>query len=161
MRASARFSPDRRYRYTLVREWDDRPGLTFIMLNPSLADEERLDPTVTRCLKRAIAGGFGRLTVVNLFAFITPYPAELLKLSYADAVGVENDRHIFDAARAAGRVICAWGASDFARFRGPEIARWLAARGIELWALTMTKSGQPGHPLYLPDDKEAFRWNPT
>lgn len=49
------------YRHRLWREWDaSRPGLGFIMLNPSTADHQVNDPTITRCLQRALAGKYGR-----------------------------------------------------------------------------------------------------
>jgi hypothetical protein len=45
-RKGATFSPDRAYRYKLWRTWDQSlPTLAFVMLNPSTADEEQLDPT--------------------------------------------------------------------------------------------------------------------
>ena len=56
------------YRYRLWREWDRRqPALGFIMLNPSTANHQVSDPTITRRLQRALAGRYGRLEVVNLF----------------------------------------------------------------------------------------------
>ena len=48
--SGATFSPCRRYRYTLWRQWDERPPATFIMLNPSTADETRDDWPAWRAL---------------------------------------------------------------------------------------------------------------
>jgi len=60
-RDGAILSECEQYRYRLWREWDNsRPGLGFIMLNPSIADHQADDPTITRCLRRAIAGKYGR-----------------------------------------------------------------------------------------------------
>ena len=66
------------YRYLLWREWNsdravprlqrDRQTVSFIMLNPSRADAEVNDPTITRCINFALSWGYGRLEVVNLFA---------------------------------------------------------------------------------------------
>ncbi|WP_349606116.1 DUF1643 domain-containing protein [Cupriavidus sp. DF5525] len=40
------------YRYRLWRHWDaSRPTLGFIMLNPSTADHQVNDPTITRCCR--------------------------------------------------------------------------------------------------------------
>ncbi|WP_454753949.1 DUF1643 domain-containing protein [Cupriavidus necator] len=40
------------YRYRLWRYWDaSRPTLGFMMLNPSTADHQVNDPTITRCLQ--------------------------------------------------------------------------------------------------------------
>lgn len=39
------------YRYTLTRVWDAAlPTITFVLLNPSTADAEQLDPTLRRCV---------------------------------------------------------------------------------------------------------------
>ena len=57
---SATFSEDELYRYSLRRVWNpDRNLCAFIMLNPSTADENVLDPTVRRCYNYAQAWGYG------------------------------------------------------------------------------------------------------
>ncbi|CAJ0698587.1 hypothetical protein R11007_02835 [Ralstonia holmesii] len=66
--AGAILSDCEQYRYRLWREWErSLPVLGFIMLNPSTADHLENDRTITRCIGRAVAGGYGRLEVVNLF----------------------------------------------------------------------------------------------
>src|SRR4051794_4930837 len=75
---SARFSPDRLYRYELVRRWGDGPAAcNFLLLNPSTADERSDDPTIARCWRRARAWGFGALVVTNLFALRATDPRVL------------------------------------------------------------------------------------
>ena len=64
----ALFSPCKKYRYRLWREWSDEVPAVFVMLNPSTADEIVNDPTVERCERRARAMGFGGLRVANIFA---------------------------------------------------------------------------------------------
>lgn len=52
------------YRYRLWSDWNNAlPTLAFVMLNPSTADHLTDDPTITRCLPRAIADGFGRIAM--------------------------------------------------------------------------------------------------
>jgi len=47
--SGAQFSRCRRWRYLLWRRWDaSRPVANFLMLNPSTADEFKLDPSCTR-----------------------------------------------------------------------------------------------------------------
>jgi hypothetical protein len=78
VRKGADLSPDGVYRYSLSRSWDFRGGnLNIIMLNPSTADHEVDDPTITRCVERAKRLGFGGLVVTNLFAFRATYPVDL------------------------------------------------------------------------------------
>ena len=62
------FSPCRRYRYTLWREWtlpieqwDPSRYAVFIGLNPSTADELVNDPTIRRCIDFANRWGYGAL----------------------------------------------------------------------------------------------------
>ena len=51
---SARFSPDREYRYLLARDigFAGTRACMFVMLNPSTADEHKGDPTIRRCIAR-------------------------------------------------------------------------------------------------------------
>ena len=63
------FSEDRKYRYTLVREFGADDGtVLFILLNPSSADETKNDPTVRRCMGYTKHWGYRRLIVANIFA---------------------------------------------------------------------------------------------
>ena len=62
MKKSAVISDCEKYRYQLIRQWDDNKNLAlFIGLNPSIADDEIDDPTIRRCIgfaKRERFGGF-------------------------------------------------------------------------------------------------------
>lgn len=147
------FSVCRRYRYTLPR-WvgaGDRLCL-FVMLNPSTADEVDDDPTIRRCKGYARRWGYGRLMVVNMFAWRSTEPAGLL--SVADPVGPENDRHVLEQARRAELVIAAWGtggkARPLVRQRAPDVLRLLAGVDVHVLKTTDPPFAQPGHPLYLP-----------
>src|ERR1700691_893264 len=70
MRMGAVFSPCRRYRYALWREWGVLPGMPdkgyvlFVGLNPSTADETRDDATIRRCIAFAQAWGYSGLCMV-------------------------------------------------------------------------------------------------
>src|SRR5918998_3116048 len=90
MSSSARFSPDRRYRYELWRRWGDGPALcNFLLLNPSTADERADDPTVARCVRRARAWGLDALVVTNLFSIRATDPRA--RRGVEDPVGPDND----------------------------------------------------------------------
>lgn len=140
--------------------------LTFIMLNPSTADGEQDDATIRRCLSIAWRERHAGIIVVNLFAWRSRDPSELSKARNADGhqadiVGPENDAHIM-AAAASGRVVCAWGSTrpHLAEYetRCGEVIGLLRAQAVELWALGITKSMEPRHPLYLPKTVVPFRW---
>lgn len=140
------------YRYRLWRQWDDsRPALGFIMLNPSTADHQVNDPTITRCMQRAQAGKYGRLEVVNLFPLRSTDPDGLL--AHAEPLGREDTANgaIMDAIDRCSRVICAWGAHKAAPARAVEVLRIIrmCGRGNLLYHLGLNQDGTPKHPLYV------------
>jgi hypothetical protein len=147
--SGAAFSPCRKWRYRLWRTWNDRkPYANFLMLNPSTADETRLDPTCSRCHGYAKAWGYGALIVTNLFAWRATDPADMK--AAADPVGVDNDEHILEVAHAAGIVVAAWGNHGLFQARVDRVRAMLKEAGVQLHALRVNGSGQPAHPLYLP-----------
>lgn len=176
-----------RYRYRLWREWrlhplpaqwnmweDERgkPALdgaghqlgvpkrcVFIMLNPSTADGDTDDPTIRRCVGFAKAWGYDRLEVINLFAYRTTNPRELLGLNHADdPVGIDNQRYIEHALEDNGIIVCAWGAHGSHLGQDETVIGWLG--GHKLHALKITADGQPGHPLYLPANLKLMEFRP-
>jgi hypothetical protein len=135
------------YRYVLTRVWGAGPKALFVMLNPSTATEQQNDPTVERCERRARALGFGAFRVTNIFAFRATDPR--LMRAAADPVGPDNDAAIAEAAAWADRIICAWGGQGVHLGRGAAVERQLRAGGRQLFALGLTRDGQPKHPLYI------------
>jgi hypothetical protein len=72
------FSPDRRWRYRLLRVWDsDKPRLAWVILNGSDADEHRTDPTLCRCIGFARACGYGGVDIANLYGWCRRIPGRL------------------------------------------------------------------------------------
>jgi hypothetical protein len=129
------------------------------MLNPSVADAEVDDPTVRRCLGFCKRWACGRLYIVNLFAFRSSSPAQMMMAD--DPVGRENERHLARAVRgqhrfqepvlSTGPVVCAWGAHGGYMGRDTQVLGWLAQfPTINLVCLGLTKDGHPRHPLYVP-----------
>ena len=135
------------YRYLLWREWDSsKETISFIMLNPSRADAEINDPTITRCINFAKSWGYGRLEVVNLFAYRTPHPS-LLKQA-TEPIGRDNDRYILQSVERSDRVILAWGNHGTWSKRDLYTIKLLQNQNY-LYSLGITKRGCPRHPLYL------------
>jgi hypothetical protein len=153
------------YRYWLSRTWDaDGPVLCWVMLNPSTADADTDDPTITRCRKRAMrleyrGKPYGSIVVVNLFAWRATKPDELLEYRNGarhravrpDAVGPDNNAWLFAHATGAQTVVAAWGAHRWAEPRAAEV-RLLLLGVTGLWCLGTAASGAPVHPLYIPYD---------
>ena len=147
--SGAAFSPCRRWRYLLWRRWDaERPAANFLMLNPSTADELKLDPTCARAREYAARWGYGALIVTNVFAWRATDPDEMK--AAADPVGAGNDRAIVRAAREARIVVCAWGNHGAHLDRASRVVALLRKAGVEVHALRVNGTGQPAHPLYLP-----------
>lgn len=172
---SAIFSPCRTWRYVLVRETERGvdmrmanefhegrplpiPTVAFIGLNPSTADEVVNDATVRRCIGYADRWGYGRMVMLNVFAYRTRNPRKLAALDFSTAVGPENHIHLMREANAADRVVCAWGTHATRFQRGAAVEIMLRTAGIEPRVLGLTKDGHPKHPLYLRSDLTPVPW---
>lgn len=155
--SGAAFSSCRRWRYLLWRCWDtQRPTANFLMLNPSTADELKLDPTCTRAREYAARWGYGALIVTNVFGWRATDPGEMK--AAPDPVGAGNDRAIVRAAREARIVVCAWGNHGAHLDRASRVVALLRKAGVEVHALRVNGSGQPAHPLYLPGMLSPTPW---
>ena len=153
MDRGAVFSPCRKWRYSLWRQWDSGPVACFLMMNPSTATEVDDDPTVHRQQVRVAKMGFGKLFVVNVFAWRETDSRKLPRLVKAgvDIIGPCNDQAIIECARASEIVVCAWGTPGHRLLdRGPQVLRMLRDHGITPSALKINADGSLAHPLYLP-----------
>jgi hypothetical protein len=150
----AAMSEDRRYRYALWRRWGDGGRtVAFIGLNPSTADEVNDDATIRRCIGFARSWGYQGLVMLNLFALVSTDPDRLL--TDPDPVGPEADEHLRRYTADAALVVAAWGAFPQARARAPVV---VAALGLELRCLGVTKEGAPRHPCRLHSDTQPVHW---
>lgn len=150
---AAHFSDCGQFRYLLTREFGGESTCLFIMLNPSTADAEHNDPTIRRCISFAKREGFGRLEVVNLYAFRSHSPAVLF--AALDSVGPANDSEIIAALDRADSVVVAWG-NHAEQERVIEVAGLIDRSGNVSNCFGFTKLGQPRHPLYLPSDADLI-----
>jgi hypothetical protein len=155
--AGATFSPCRRWRYLLWRRWDAaKPVANFLMLNPSTADEVKLDPTCARARDYAERWGYGALIVTNIFAFRNTDPNRMKAAQ--DPVGPGNDAAIVKAAKESGIVVCAWGNHGSFLERSCEVRALLSKSKIKPHALRLNANGEPAHPLYLPGRLQPIFW---
>ena len=163
-RGWAVFSHDGAMRYRLARqlsyqlgaaELEIRGGIVsgrrrvvWLMLNPSTANAFVVDPTVQQCIQRALAWGADVTEVVNLFAYRSPKPADLLRFAPGlRGDDARNDQAILHACRGAYRVIAAWGRGGQLGQRAQHVCTLLELEGIQLHHLGLTQDGYPKHPL--------------
>jgi hypothetical protein len=145
------FSADRKYRYLLIHRWEpnlpERPCM-WIALNPSIADESRLDNTLIRIRSFSRAAGFNTFYMTNLFGLVSTDWKGLKRNPYP--VGPDNDDHIRRIAACIPAIFVAWGNHGHYQNRDREIIQLLAHRGRRsLLCFGTTKDGSPRHPLHL------------
>jgi len=151
LKADAKLSDCRNYRFALWRTWDEsKPFVMIIGLNPSTADETTDDPTLIRCMNFAKAWGYGGVCMTNLFAYRATDPNKM-KLQ-KDPIGSDNDVWLAKLAKQAGIVVAAWG-NDGAYLNRSTVVKDMLPN---LHCLKMNKSGEPAHPLYLKADLKPF-----
>lgn len=167
-RSDAVFSPCRKYRYMLVRNFDSgglfsEPGprsnqfVAFCCLNPSTADEIEPDPTVTRCINYAKRWGFGGYVMLNAFAWRATDPKDMK--AQPDPCGESNDAAIGLVASMAGMLVAGWGCDGKHMGRHSQLVD-LLPQYADVYRLTATSEGYPGHPLYLKASLEPQLWLP-
>lgn len=157
MRRHAILSDDRAYRYLLTR--DDVGGasgcrVSFIMVNPSTADEEVDDATIRKCVGFARRWDYSSLSVVNLFAERTPDVRVLGRRSIIrDPRGPLNDHYVKMAMATGHLVVAAWGRLDklppALRHQASYVVGLARGLGVQLRCLGRTAGGDPCHPLML------------
>lgn len=135
-----------KYRYILTRSWIGTGGLVnFLMLNPSIADATKDDPTIRKCVGFAKRWGFSGIVVTNLFAMRATKPVDLWRADFLTALGEEADTAIDEAARAADLVVVAWGAHQKASYRANAVMN-LVIPTVDLYCIGRSKDGHPLHP---------------
>ena len=160
---TCKFDSTRTYRWFLEAKLSTQEGAClFIMLNPSTADEQQSDPTVTRCKDWTKKWGYGTLWVCNIFGFRSTDPGQLKLVD--DPIGRLNDHYILKYAKQADRIICAWGTHGELLDRGPRVLHMLEEEswlGKTYHLGELTKDGHPGHPLYKKGDVELMQFEPN
>lgn len=151
-----------RYRYSLGRPcetlYHTKGTAAFLMLNPSTADAEIDDATITRCRGFARTWECNGLEVANLYALRSTDPNILW--NHNDPIGYCNDAHLYIFARKHVDIVCAWGA-DARPERVAAVVKILKEAGARLWCLGVTKNGSPRHPLYIKADQPLIEWIPV
>lgn len=153
------FSDCEKYRYRLKRTWDaSLKSITYLMLNPSTADEMVNDPTIARCQRRAFEYGYGEMKIVNLFP-IRMTDSTLLH-TVSDLYGDLNEANIaiLEAVASSEITVCGWGSHHLAIERAKDVFKLIgdAGHSDKLKALTVNLDGNPKHPLYIAYEKHPL-----
>lgn len=153
MQKGAVISECGKYRYRLWRIWDDtKPKVLFIMHNPSKADANKGDPTVTRCIGFAKSWGYGGLYVGNLIPYRSTDPDVLKDIPFEELCPLENIVHTNEMAAMCEMHVLAYG--------NPVIKDCIPEFFDDRWHyLKLTKQGNPWHPLYLPGNLKPIPIN--
>jgi hypothetical protein len=160
VKRTARLSRCGTCRWTLGRQWDDRPILLVCMFNPSDADADIDDPTISIVCHIASHNGFGGVVVVNAIPLRGSKPAGAIEMVntwdtrqdwYARDCLHYNLGVIVGEVAKAGAVLLAWGAlgercSDWMDNVREEIECALPD-GVPLYCLGKTAGGHPKHPM--------------
>lgn len=139
-------------RFVLVRSqgWpppaNNAHTVAFVGVNPSNADAASDDHTVRRCWAYAKRDGAAHLVMLNLCAVRSTDPVMLV---VEDRMSDSEHAAVAEVARAAHRVVVAWGVPGGESFPR-RIKQVLGALGdAPLWCLGCTKAGHPRHPSRL------------
>ena len=125
----------------------------FLMLNPSTADEDKLDPTVTRCVAHAKRWHFDAMTVLNLFAWRATDPADMKAAE--EPIGKLNDAIIREVTSKAAMTVLAFG-NHAAHLDRYQFVGCLPQD--RLFFFQKNKTGHPKHPLYVSKQADLYRW---
>lgn len=170
----ATLSNCRLFRWTLTRQWDDRPMLTVVMFNPSTADGLEDDPTIrTLCKRASRTWGFGGIVVVNVIPLRSARPGDAIAfLEQGQSWALErNEQVVAETVRQAGAVLIAWGAlaglsleaEGYLTHLAEELEGAAEDASIPIYCMGRTGDGMPKHPLArgkhrVPDDAPLVLW---
>lgn len=158
--SGAEFSVCGKFRFKLWRIWDERkPFVMFIGLNPSTANADTDDATISRVKAIAANLGYGGVFMMNCFPLISTDPDALKdhdKLIHYQYQLAMNFIKIQEVAIFCEEVIFAWGNFDVVTTF--EIDKKLIKSFPNAKALHINKSGSPKHPLYCKSDIQPVKF---
>lgn len=165
--SGAEFGFNRTRRFILWRCWPNfqlfekglQPLVTWICLNPSIADANTDDQSVRKMEGFSQRNGFSGMLVVNLFDLISTHPEMLRGREYDELTTRRNDEVIKEACKAAGKIICAWGNHGGLHNRDLIVMNEiLRQHRRKLYALRINSNGSPAHPLMIPYSERLKRY---
>lgn len=153
----ANFSEDGNYRYSLWRIWDKGlPLVMYIGLNPSTANQDKNDNTITKLIKVSKNNGYGGFYMTNCFAYVSTDPKLLKRNPMSDEW---NNDTLSVTAYKCKNVVFAWGNFDVVKETGRD--KELIEMFPNALCLFQNKNGSPKHPLYCKDDTQLIKFEKT
>ena len=105
---------DRKHRYYLYREWQDKGNIAcVIMLNPSYADEVKWDYSSMRVMNYLIdykLKKYKAIYIVNLFSVVETNSKNLFKIIPSDRNNSNTDYWIDNSIQKSDDIFIGWGA---------------------------------------------------
>ena len=145
----AKFCNTKKNRYFLKREWDNSKGLLlYLMLNPSVADEKKDDPTIRRLISFTKKFNYGGFLVGNIFTEISPNPKEIDR---SKRILDKNFKELFKLINKVDQIIYAWGIT----VEEPQLLKELV---LNPKCFGKNLNGTPKHPLYLPKNSKLITY---
>ena len=111
------------------------------------------DPTIRKCINFAKGWGYGKMIMVNLFAYRSTDPSLLIRDE--NPVGPDNESYIPKCVSESNLVIACWGNHGKLLNRDKTLMDSLP----NLVCLKRNKNGIPYHPLYLSKDITPMPYN--
>lgn len=152
-KSGAIFSECRTWRYQLWRTWDrSLPSIAFVGLNPSTADQRKLDNTTLKCVRWSRRDGYGTFIMLNLFGLVSTDPKGLRQCE--DPVGPWTDQWLKRTIDSVKTVVLCYGGHSHPLIKGRIKA--VNEMVTNPMCLGVTKGGAPLHPLYLKNSTQII-----
>lgn len=155
MISDAIISPDKLYRYSLIRNWNPlEKEILFIGINPSTADANVDDATIRRLKEFAKVYKYGGLRIHNLYAFRTEDCSQLKEAK--DPFGEHNWDFLLKYRNKLKTVVFMWG-------NNKKDINDIRHRVIEAYPNALcfghNQDGSPKHPLFLSGETKLIRYD--
>lgn len=154
------------HRYMLGRTWSARGRIaTWIMLNPSKADERNDDPTLRKVMGFARRQHCAGVIVVNLFALVATDPTVLARsIRFNDldhTQGEYNGSIVLSAMLKADLIVAAWGNLPGVAVRDSSAGVRALVAQAKPRCLGLTDRGEPKHPCRLAYSSRLVTFGPA
>lgn len=124
--------------------------LIVIGINPSIANKETSDKTISRVMKYAQKFGYDSFQMINIYPLRATNFNNLPK-SFNEELHKHNLIEIKKAIKNASAILCAWGnhiyGREYFKICYNDILNIILKTTIPIYCLGVTKYGHPFHPL--------------